>query len=52
LELLLQINYFQGKNQTLQAKVENLELKAKNRELKEKAEQKANYQVYPLFTAN
>jgi hypothetical protein len=32
--------------------LENLELKAENRALKEKAEQKANYQVYPLFPAN
>jgi hypothetical protein len=60
---VFQINYFQSRNQALQAKVEkvefmakkaleNLELKAENRALKENAEQKANYQVYPVFISN
>jgi hypothetical protein len=54
--MLFQINYFQTKYQmlngtlaTLQGKLENLELKVENRALKENAEEKANYQVYPLF---
>jgi uncharacterized membrane protein YqiK len=60
LELILKINKFQAKNQTLQAKVEILEFQAKNQTLqtkveilelkaeihalKENAEQQANYQ--------
>jgi hypothetical protein len=36
----------------LQGKLENLELKAEIRALKQNAEQKANYQVYSVFSAN
>jgi hypothetical protein len=57
--LLLPINNFQAKNQTLQAKVEkvelmaqeklaNIELKAEIRALKEKEKQQANIQVYGI----
>jgi hypothetical protein len=56
LALLLQNNYFQEKFQgglaTLQGKLENLDLRAENHNMKENAEQKAKYQVYPVFPAN
>jgi hypothetical protein len=48
----LRFQHFQAKNKMLEAKLEKLESKVENHALKVNAEQKANYQVDSLFSAN